>query len=1637
MQTTFLTKAKSDRGLSCVVKMFFALCLLLPLAAFGQGATMGNPIVMGNYAAGSHTYTDSRSNSGYGNEYGQTSEDIFYSFTVQYPTQISISTCSSGFDTYLHLLNSSGGNILSWDDNGPLCSGLQSSIVIPSTQTTITSLAAGTYYIVAEGYGSNSGVINLSVNLTVQSTVVYNTRNFIRTWEATAPEKDPNTLMGRPLWDVKQSTAYLDGLGRHDQTVLKKGSLNSSIGNGPYDLVSTVEYDNYGREKRKYLPFASIYSDGEYKANVLSEQTSFYTGSSSPLTGQGESHFFSEAKFEPSPLNRVEKQLAPGKNWAGADRGVEAKYWTNTAADEVRIWNVWDNAGSFASYTTPLGDAGKYQPGKLFKNISQDEAGNQVIEFMDQEGRVILKKVQLLGTVRDDGSGLNHANWLCTYYIYDNLGQLRCVIQPEGVKTLNINGWDLNFSEGVLLSEQCFRYEYDQRGRIVMKKVPGAAAAHMVYDARDRLVMTQDGNLRDQKKWLVTVYDIFNRPVSVYSLTDITNYNNLGYHLSAAYNSTSYPNLGSYTYELVSNTVYDEYFGVPSGSGLSTTLMTDWNGYFSATSNDVWPYPQMPVQSTDIKGFVTRTATRTLGGNPDQVLEAVNIYDDKGRVIQTQSQNITGGVDVVTTQYNWAGQPLVVVQKQEKKGIGAETTIVVTKMAYDDLGRLAQIDKKLSSTLVSGGAPTDYVTLSTMDYDALGQLARKTLGSKRDPATNIYLSPRQPLEELKYSYNVRGSIVAMNQDYLKDQSSAKFGFELSYDKKTSVVDGGVSNTYTKEQYNGNIGGTIWKSAGDGEKRKYDFDYDVANRLLKADFTQKEASGWGTAAKIDFGVGGDLSSGGTIKYDDNGNLKEMWQKGWKLTGSDWIDKLQYSYFDNSNKLKTVTDGQTIAQNLGDFTDKNTAGYDYGYDKNGNLISDLNKRLNGVTGLDQTGGGAIIYNHLNLPQTILVKKDNGSDKGSIAYVYDAAGNKLQKIAKELGASVLYNNASYTTDITTTTLYIGGAVYEGKSYSDNNLNTALGYADRLQFLGHEEGRIRYTQEAIPFVYDYFVKDHLGNVRMVLTEEQKIDQGIPVAFEDGTIANEMQFYENVDVQRVPKPAVSTNEMAQLLKKDVRSVGVGKLLKVMAGDRLHVKVDYFVPTAGVDNSTADGISSVFNSLIAVLNGSTAPAVFHGQGSQVQDNLNQAGAINSFLQPQTTSAVSSNPKAYLNILFFDEQFKFVSSGSEIVQVSTRDSWDVTTLRRLGSAAKQAAKNGYAYVYVSNESKNLVYFDNFQVSHERGPILEETHYYPFGLVMTGISSRAAGNIESKQKFVSQELDEELDLNWYQFRFRNHDPQIGRFLQVDPLADQFVYNSTYAYAENRVINGVDLEGLEYYYTADGRFLGNNDPNNKEVRLASKVETLEDGRKVFHSTGKEWTVISNNHDEFRTIVGTVYVEMDKNNYTREEGAGIYDVLENRSNSAGKPVMEIIQEPGQVNGYYDNDRKIIEKFGKGYVDKKDYNSEKMNVATAGVIEGMITKNSVKDYSGGATTWHGRDLSTTPHYKSYGISFTAASHNIYGLKSNPKNFTENGITFTNKYQTTGAAGGTVFMRRTQASLQAEYKYSYPNIPKSKIKSTW
>ncbi|QTY28270.1 hypothetical protein IGB25_01700 [Flavobacterium sp. CS20] len=65
------------------------------------------------------------------------------------------------------------------------------------------------------------------------------------------------------------------------------------------------------------------------------------------------------------------------------------------------------------------------------------------------------------------------------------------------------------------------------------------------------------------------------------------------------------------------------------------------------------------------------------------------------------------------------------------------------------------------------------------------------------------------------------------------------------------------------------------------------------------------------------------------------------------------------------------------------------------------------------------------------------------------------------------------------------------------------------------------------------------------------------------------------------------------------------------------------------------------------------------------------------------------------------------------------------------------------------------------------------------------------------FQGQEKDDEIkgDGNSINYKYRMHDSRLGRFFAIDPLASDYSWNSSYAFSENRVIDGVELEGLEW--------------------------------------------------------------------------------------------------------------------------------------------------------------------------------------------------------------------------------------------------
>lgn len=123
------------------------------------GNTLADPInVTLPYTTTMSTASGSGFTSTYTGSSAQSSPDVFFRFTTgPCVDSLRISTCTgTTFDTYLHLLNASGTNITSLDDNGPYCTGTRASMKVAVTPNTV-------YYVVVEGYSTSTGTFNLEI----------------------------------------------------------------------------------------------------------------------------------------------------------------------------------------------------------------------------------------------------------------------------------------------------------------------------------------------------------------------------------------------------------------------------------------------------------------------------------------------------------------------------------------------------------------------------------------------------------------------------------------------------------------------------------------------------------------------------------------------------------------------------------------------------------------------------------------------------------------------------------------------------------------------------------------------------------------------------------------------------------------------------------------------------------------------------------------------------------------------------------------------------------------------------------------------------------------------------------------------------------------------------------------------------------------------------------------------------------------------------------------------------------------------------------------------------------------------------------------------------------------------------------
>lgn len=832
--------------------------------------------------------------------------------------------------------------------------------------------------------------------------------------------KQPTTtsISNPDITDANVQVAYYDGLGRPVQQIAHKQS------NTGKDIVTHMEYDEFGRQTKEYLPFVNTSPSLSYSPSAQTDLLTFYSSPSLYSTGnpnfEATGNPYSQKELESSPLSRVYKQAVPGDTWAlTLGKEIKFDYQTNIA-EEVRLitatatWNSTLNL-----YDISINPNTHYSPNELYKTITKDEnwtsgKNNTTEEFKNKEGQIVLKRTYN-NEVKQD-----------TYYVYDQYGNLTFVIPPIAA--------DINVLSETHLNEICYQYKYDKWNRLVEKKLPGKQWEFIVYNNQNMPVATGPaynpwGAINEEDKgWLVTKYDVFNRVIYTVWYEDI------------AVNENGRLDFQNYCNSAQQNWYESKHSSAPFIDGIDAKYTNKVFPIYNLkllTVNyyDNYDYPNAPTTTTTLptstlpiiesaKGLTTGSWVRILD---DITLSSgetsYTLYDEKYRPVRTHTTNYLGGFTQVDSNLDWAGKTLYTVTTHQYDS--SSTPLVITDtFEYSSQDRLTLHKQQI------GAEPEQLIASNT--YDELGQLISKNVGG-------IDATGASGLQKVDYSYNIRGWLKSINDVSDIATENDLFAFKINYNDYDAL---GLNDEAPQPLYNGNISATYWKTSADNHLRKYNYVYDNLNRLNEANYLKPELSNTFNSYKEH------------LTYDKNGNIKSLIRNGDMDTDGyqfeQEIDDLEYSYATDSNKLKKVFDKSSNPQGFKDNTDgiTNSTTDDYDYDANGNMTRDDNKGITSIT-----------YNHLNLPVEILFGVN-----GKITYLYNSAGQKITKHVEDF--------ISLSDDITT---YMNG----GFQYK-NGL---------LKFFPHAEGYVNVTISDIHVLgggaetsYDYVFNytDHLGNIRL-----------------------------------------------------------------------------------------------------------------------------------------------------------------------------------------------------------------------------------------------------------------------------------------------------------------------------------------------------------------------------------------------------------------------------------------------------------------------------------------------------------------------------------------------------------------------------
>ncbi|CAM1368151.1 hypothetical protein TXIAM_370215 [Tenacibaculum xiamenense] len=979
-----------------------------------------------------------------------------------------------------------------------------------------------------------------------------------------------------------------------------------------------------------------------------------------------------------------------------------------------------------------------------------------------------------------------------TLYYYDQAGNLVQTVPPEGVDRVT--------------QQHTYKtqYRYNSLNQLVWQMTPDGGQTRFAYDNLGRIIASQNEKQASAASaggtFSYTKYDALGRIVEAGELTPADLGQGFSYSIINGRLRQSLRGSTTFVQDFehiaakkeVTRTIYDF---LPEGAEAPITQNNLRNRvaavlYYEIDQEDrtLTKYDNAIYYSYDVHGNVEKIATK--------------INDDILVSLGQSTKIVIYDYDLISGNVNQ-----VVYQPEQKDQF-------IHKYEYDADNRIVNVETSRDGILWDKDA--DY------KYYEHGPLARTVLGDKQ-------------VQGLDYVYTLQGWLKSVNgealtpeSDFGKDGLANKvgkdvYGYSLAYfnqdyqARKANTTDylKVTSSTTlphsTRDLYNGNIKAMVTNMRDLDNKAlptAYNhYQYDQLNRIKNMKSHLIGASG---TTNIESSYG----------YDRNGNLKTLTRTALKSDGTtELMDNLSYEYDnisrtgDKNNQLTLVNDAanatifssdiddqvQGLAELGITYTPTNTNTHNYKYDAIGQLVED---ETQGIEKIEWSVSGKVKS----------IQKKVGVYTQTISFKYDGLGNRISKTDSGIGRSASPVTTYYVRDAQGNVM----AVYKKSFQNDQNKlhleehhlygSSRLGIlTDALEldntkkntvaenlYLNGEEVTGGVTKEAI-------------NAIVVSNQSPYTVQA--TATGSYTAGNMIQLLPGSSITQGANVSLRTStELASIIPDNqyVREVGnkryelsnhLGNVINVITDRKLVAEPEATISYqahATITDINWQGAEPEGAMLMLMPEGGlpTIGSYDHAPGNyRMRFDVTDLLKISDITIAMSTDTNPSNTAAFVyqgNLNIGNQTFEYSVNDYQVLHLLLFSSDNGFT----GTIENFLLEKGSADTTTGGNTNGVI-AENTIFTPE---VVAYNDYYPFGMLVPNRHGQADSY---RYGFQGQEKDDEVkgEGNSINYKYRMHDSRVGRFFSSDPLEKKYPHNSAYAFSENRVIDGRELEGLEY--------------------------------------------------------------------------------------------------------------------------------------------------------------------------------------------------------------------------------------------------